>query len=361
MLEALRFASAARVIHFGFGGWTPGCGSDRVGATPEPYPGFDSTPSAYRRAMAPEPRSYTFFPWTARNGALNPDISPFQNIIIHQFPELAGASFRPLTMGWHSIAIDVDDRLIFKFPRNAEAERALRREAGILAAVRPRISMRVPALELFNAPRLFSCHAKIPGEHLLADQYEQLPPRARERLADELALFYAQLHALSAELMIEAGAAAILPWQSVDAIRRKALPILPAEHRPICERTIRDFESMASDPLGTTYGFFDGHGWNMAFDPVEQRINGVYDFADSGLGPLHQDFVYASFISLELMYATAERYAGITGRSVDFDRIGVLAGMHRLSELAELAVDPRHVEVKRESVLSWIGSLGGAG
>lgn len=76
-----------------------------------------------------------------------------------------------------------------------------------------------------------------------------------------------------------------------------------------------------------------GPCWNMAFDHVQQRINGVYDFADSGFGPLHQDFVYASFISLELMYATAERYAGITGRSVDFDRVGLLAGMHRLSAL----------------------------
>lgn len=284
---------------------------------------------------------------------MNTDITHFRSIITRVLPELADATFRPLTMGWHSIAIDVGDRLIFKFPRHAEAELALRREAGILAAVRPRIAMRVPELELFEAPRLFSCHEKIPGEHLLAEDYQRLPATAREHLAEELALFYAQLHDLDADLMSQAGAAAILPWQSADAIRSKALPLLPSGHR-ICERTISAYESMSPDPLGTTYGFFDGHGWNMAFDHVQERINGVYDFADSGFGPVHQDFVYASFSSLQLMYMIAERYAGTTGRLVDLERIGVLAGMHRLSELAELADDPRHVQVKVDSVLSWI-------
>lgn len=37
--------------------------------------------------------------------------------ILAGFPELAGATFSLATAGWHSIAVDVDDRLIFKFPR----------------------------------------------------------------------------------------------------------------------------------------------------------------------------------------------------------------------------------------------------
>lgn len=281
------------------------------------------------------------------------DITPYRNAVIRTFPELATADFRPLTMGFHSLALDVDDRLIFKFPRGTDAEQALRREARVLAVLRPHVTMTIPDLQLFEDPMLFSRHAKIKGEHLLKEQYQKLPIPARERLAEELAQFYAELHGLDPAAMRQAGATGILPWRSLAEIRAKALPLVPAEHRALCAQTIDAFETLAPDPLGLTYGFFDGHGWNMAFDHARQRLNGVYDFADSGFGPLHQDFIYSAFIAPELTRLIADRYARLTGKPIDRNRIGLLIGMHRLSELAELADDPHHVAMLRDHVALW--------
>ena len=281
------------------------------------------------------------------------DIVPYRNAIIRAFPELAGASFRPLTMGFHSLAVDADDRLIFKFPKGTEAERALRREARILAAVRPHLSMPVPDLALIEEPMLFSRHTKIKGEHLLGEHYEKLPSAAREKLAEELARFYAEIHALDPHLMRQAGATEILPWRPVVEIRAKALPLVPDELRALCEKTIAAYEVLPTDPLGTTYGFFDGHGWNMAFDHERQCLNGVYDFADSGFGPLHQDFVYSSLIAPELTRMIVDRYRRMTGRPIDSERVSLLIGMHRLSDLAELADDPHYVEMLRDQLAAW--------
>src|SRR5690606_2345867 len=88
------------------------------------------------------------------------------------------------------------------------------------------------------------------------------------------------------------------------------------------------------DPYGTIYGFFDGHGWNMAFDHAAGRLNGVYDFADSGLGPLHQDFLYSNLISADLTARIITAYERETGRHIDRDRVDLLTGTHRLWELA---------------------------
>lgn len=282
------------------------------------------------------------------------DISLYRDAIVHAFPELAGARFHPLTMGFHSLALDVDDRLIFKFPKGPEAEDALRREARILAAVRPHLSIPVPDLELLEAPMLFSRHTKIRGEHLLTEHYGKLPSAARERLARELARFYAELHALDPQAMRAAGATEILPWRPVAEIRAKALPLVPAELRELCERTIDTYAALPPDPLGATYGFFDGHGWNMAFDHETQHLNGVYDFADSGFGPLHQDFVYSSLIAPELTRMIVDRYTRLTGRPIDTQRIGLLIGMHRLSDLAELADDPVYVTMLRDHLAQWV-------
>lgn len=281
------------------------------------------------------------------------DIIVYRDAIIRVYPELAAASFRPLTVGFHSLALDVDDRLIFKFPKGPEAENALRREARILAAVRPHLSMPVPDLELIEEPMLFSRHTKIKGEHLLPEHYEKLPPYARERLAEGLARFYAELHALDPLSMREAGATEILPWRPVAEIRAKALLLVPAELRRLCEETIDAFEALPADPLGMTYGFFDGHGWNMAFDHEAQRLNGVYDFADLGFGPVHQDFVYSSLIAPELTWRIIDRYRHLTGTPIDIQRVRLLIGMHRLSDLAELADDPHYAAMLRDHLAVW--------
>ncbi|MDX6751721.1 aminoglycoside phosphotransferase family protein [Geminicoccaceae bacterium 1502E] len=281
------------------------------------------------------------------------DVATCRAAVVRVFPDLRAATFRPLAMGWHSLALDVDDRLIFKFPRGEEAARALRREVRLLAAVRPHLAMRVPDLELVESPMLFSRHTKIAGDHLLARQYGRLPAMARERLAEDLALFAAQLHDLDPDDMRAAGAVGILPWRSLEEIRRKALPLAPETIRPLCERTLAAFQAAGPDPLGTVYGFFDGHGWNMAFDHKRQRLNGIYDFADSGMGPVHQELVYPAFVSHELTRVMAGRYARLTGRPLDMERIAMLIGMHRLSELAELAHVPRNVTMARDHLVRW--------
>ena len=106
---------------------------------------------------------------------------------------------------------------------------------------------------------------------------------------------------------------------------------------------LRHLETLPPDPHGNIYGFFDGHGWNMAFNHAQGRLNGIYDFADSGFGPLHQEFIYSNFISPDLTARIISAYEMLTGRRLDRRRIAILTGFHRLSELAELADDPAHV------------------
>ena len=277
----------------------------------------------------------------------------FRALITSAFPELTASVFKLATKGWDSMAIDVDDRLIFKFPRNPGAERALVREAAFLGIIRPSLTMAVPDMRIHDGPPMFSSHAKLQGEHLMTEDYEVLPEAARQRLGDDLGRFYAELHDLDDDRMRALGAGPILPWQSPETVREKALPLLPSELASFAETVIWDFQALPPDPYGIIYGFFDGHGWNMAFDHGQGRLNGLYDFADSGFGPLHQEFIYSNFISPDLTARIVSAYETLTGRQLDRRRIAILTGFHRLSELAELADDPTYVGSKIDSVAAW--------
>ncbi|MDT9121356.1 hypothetical protein RSW84_28325, partial [Escherichia coli] len=81
-------------------------------------------------------------------------------VILAQFPELEGLPCRALTDSWDSVALEVGDRVIFKFPRDAEAALALAREARTLAALRGRVTLPIPEMTLHAGPPVFSSHPK---------------------------------------------------------------------------------------------------------------------------------------------------------------------------------------------------------
>jgi hypothetical protein len=277
-----------------------------------------------------------------------------RDAILKEFPELVVARLEVLGEGWHSTAIDADGQLVFKFPRHEIARGALVKEAALIAAVRPMLTIAVPDLRIHNGPPLFSSHQKIHGQHLLSSDYAALPDTARDRLAAEIARFYVEIHGQPLQRMTTAGATPIAPWQSSAAMRSAALPALPAELRHAAAEIISAYERLPADPLGMVYGFFDGHGWNMAFDFGTQRLNGIYDFADSGLGSRHQEFIYTNLISPDLTERVIRAYEALAGLSLDRERIATLTGAHRLSELAELAHDATHAPTMVQAAVEWL-------
>jgi aminoglycoside phosphotransferase (APT) family kinase protein len=278
------------------------------------------------------------------------DPETLRGVIVKVFPDLATSVFTPQMRGWDSAAIDVDDRLIFKFPRNDEAKARLVCEAALLAIIHPRVSLPTPNMTLHDGPPLFSRHEKLRGGYLEPALYAALEEPARDRLARDLGLFYAQLHALPAADLRAAGAQPIQPWLAPDDILRRARPLLTEALWDYATRTIGAWRALPPDPYGVTFGFFDGHGWNMAFDPESQQLNGVYDCGDAGFGQLHQEFIYSTMAAPDLTARVIDHYERFTDRSLDRARVGLLYEVLRLSELAQNAADPKWGPVSLETV-----------
>lgn len=273
------------------------------------------------------------------------------------YPELAGARMSIFERGYDSVAVDVDDRWFFKFPRSERAAGSLRKEAALLTLLRPAVTMRVPEMILHEAPILFSRHAKIAGEHLPPEDYRRLAEAERARLAADLALFYAELHRLEPAVMAAAGAPPVQPWLPPDEMLRRVVPLLPEKLRDWARRSVEAWQGLAPDPLGEVYGYFDGHGWNMAFDHTAGRLNGLYDFADSGIGPAHQDFIYSNWIERDLTRRIVRAFHSLTGHALDEERIELLTGILRLNELAEDTSGPEHTRRALETAVRWANDI----
>jgi hypothetical protein len=281
------------------------------------------------------------------------DISKQRQAVLAKFPGLAGAVFTAMDAGWDSLALDADDALVFKFPKHEEAEARLRKEVRFLEIIRPKVAMPVPDISLHEGPPVFSSHAKLKGRYLLCDGYSKLSDASRQELADKLALFYAELHGIRTGLMIKAGALPLPPWRGIGDILEKAQPLIAPEHHAWARGTLEEWANLPNDPYGTVFGFYDGHGWNMAFDHERGVLNGIYDFADAGFGPLHQDFIYSSFIDEDLTLRIIGGYERNTGKTIDRRRVDILTAVYRLHELADNAHDPKQIPHSRANVEAW--------
>jgi aminoglycoside phosphotransferase (APT) family kinase protein len=281
------------------------------------------------------------------------EMARLRALVIGTLPQFAGGNFVSLTEGWDSVALECDG-WIFKFARHAEAEARLRREAALLAFLKPRVTMPLPQMVLHEGPVPFSQHLKLPGASLEKPQYLALDEGRRNALATRMAQLYAELHALPLNRMQAVGAVGVDPWMSPDEIIARTEERLPRGYKGFMKRTVAAYRklSIAGDEL--VYGYFDGHGWNMAFDHETGMLNGVFDFADSGFGSRHRDLSYSNWISADLTLRIIDRYEELARVKVNRELVMLYSSALRLAEFAEGFLPD---EQATANVVDWVAEL----
>jgi aminoglycoside phosphotransferase (APT) family kinase protein len=266
-------------------------------------------------------------------------------------PELADQPAILHTRGWDSDAVEVGG-IIFKFPKRPEAVDRLRREARFLALVRPRVPLAVPDMVLHETPRIFSEHRMIPGTVIETAGYDALSETQRQAMGATLGQFYAELHALPVDAAIAVGAEPKPEWPTADAVLPILVERLPPEMHDYAHKAFAAYATLpAEDEI---FGYFDGHGWNMAFDHERGVLNGVYDFADAAIGPRSREFVYSNLTSGDLTARIVAAYTRLTGHAIDLRIVAIRTAVQGLSELAE---ENSEIELFRASVLRWHGYM----
>ena len=262
-------------------------------------------------------------------------------------PDLAGRPMVLHTRGWDSNAVEVAGT-IFKFPKHPDAPARLRREARFLALIAPRVPLAVPRMILHEAPTLFSEHRMIPGDIIETAGYDALDGSHRQAMAETLAAFYAALHAIPVDEAIAAGAEPKPEWPEAGAVLPVLRDRLPVALHDFAARAFAAYLELPEEEA--IFGYFDGHGWNMAFDHVRGVLNGVYDFADAALGPLTREFTYSSLTSPDLTERLIAAYETLTGKAIDRRAVAIRLSVQHLAELAELE---QHDPAFAASIVRW--------
>jgi aminoglycoside 2''-phosphotransferase len=212
------------------------------------------------------------------------------------YPDLTISSLHVDSDGLINNVYIINNELVFRFPKNEEAQKSLAVEIKVLDLARNHLDITIPFFE--HREPDFVVYRMIAGEPLYRNDILRLDETIQDRLAEQLAIFLRQLHTI--------------PINEFDSL---AIPKSdPAQKLARCNRLYQDIEqelfpylmTMAKDsvrqlfePLFTgklsldflpTLTHNDLAPYHILYNRNEQRITGIIDFGTAGINDPASDF-----------------------------------------------------------------------
>lgn len=120
--------------------------------------------------------------------------------ILEKFPELSAAKFEADGSGWANFAIKVNEKYLFRFPRDEEAYECIKAECEVLKKLKPLLppNIQVPdyLAEFLDQDYPFVYYEMIQGEPLTLELWQNMQESEQDQLAKNLVQFLEVLHGI---------------------------------------------------------------------------------------------------------------------------------------------------------------------
>ncbi len=229
------------------------------------------------------------------------DINIYKELVQQNFPQLTIRTFKPITKGWDSIVLVINDEFIFRFPMRDDVVEPLVREIRLLPLLEPTLSTPIPHFEFIghgdaNYPYTFVGYHIIGGVALDDPliPHEQLPP-----LVPHLATFLNELHSFSIEQAVQLGVEGHTPalWRDIYQeryvdLQKRVFALLDKELRTKSEQLWESFlNNQAIFTFQPRLIHCDLACEHIFCDPKRGVLTGVIDWGDVTIGDTAIDFV----------------------------------------------------------------------
>ncbi len=222
--------------------------------------------------------------------------SPYLGRIRECFPDLRISQLETNSEGLVHDVVIINQERVFRFPKGEGARKSLAKEAKILDLARAHVNMRIPLYDRREDD--FATYRLIPGVPLDRDGILGQDERVQDHIAEQLATFLRQLHAVP---MHEIEKRRIPQSDAVrshgdwirmfEDVQRELFPLMMAHIKDwvmrLFEPVLRDGAWMKCEPA-LIHG--DMGPYHILYNRAPPTINGVIDFGVAGLGDPATDF-----------------------------------------------------------------------
>ncbi|HVB24816.1 MAG TPA: phosphotransferase [Ktedonobacteraceae bacterium] len=221
--------------------------------------------------------------------------------IQHNFPEIVVHTVVPITRGWDSFVLEVNDELIFRFAMREDVEVRFQKEISLLPVLEQVLSTPIPHFDAIGRgdtehPYTFVGYRRLEGTML---EDENITEAELSILAPALGVFLSELHRFPTQQAAQLGADDCTParWREMYQeryidIQQRVFPLVDADLRTQSEHLWEDFLNTESHFTFQPVFIHGDLGCEHIFcDPQNGRLMGVIDWGDSMIGDPALDFV----------------------------------------------------------------------
>jgi aminoglycoside 2''-phosphotransferase len=230
----------------------------------------------------------------------------YRRLVETHFPNVEIRTCIPIDMGWDYFVLDVNDELIFRFPRRPDVVRQLEWEMEILPMLRDALPVSVPEFGYIATPKegdlsKFVGYQKIIGSPLDAEKLKT--SSKQESMARSLGDFLNALHSIPLEGISDHPMSRNPDRQNSVGWRDVYRRLFEFAEEQVFPRLSQDAKSRETQ----TWQNFLADGSNFEFSPVLVHqdlhtehiiadhklgtVAGIIDWGDCGIGDPAMDFV----------------------------------------------------------------------
>ena len=221
-------------------------------------------------------------------------------IIKKNFPQLSVDSIEIAGEGMDSKAFEVNEELIFRFPKYADVGEKLKVEISLLPQLRSYFKLLIPNFEYIGEQTNglpFVGYKKIQGVPLERELFDSLDQELQEKLIMQIADFIKQIHSFPVEEAKKLGAKIVNFQENYTSdfaeLKNKAWHLLDNTTQIYIEEL---FKTYLSDKENfnylTTLLHSDLSPEHIIYDQDEKSIVGIIDFGDMEIGDPDYDLMY---------------------------------------------------------------------
>jgi len=225
-------------------------------------------------------------------------IEDCRSVVRAVFPELRVERVRFLAEGWDSCVFEIEDGVVFRFPKRKAVDQTLQTEIRLLPELAPLLPIPIPKFMYVSGPVGNHPWHAVGYQKLIGEPLHDIPltPEIVAEIAPQLAAFLKALH----EFPVGRAQALDVPMFSPEQWLDRHKQLVTSAHGIIRDqvdaRTAGHFEAfwekVFADPSSTRYTPTLIHG-DLSAEHVliaDRQVTGVIDFGDAMVADLALDF-----------------------------------------------------------------------
>jgi len=222
---------------------------------------------------------------------VEPDL--FLRRIREEFPEIKWKNYRYLTHGWDHVVVILDEKTVFRTPKDSRYRNELKNEIQLLHYLKEKVKVGTPEYNYVSKNKSFAGYNMLMGQELTVPSFQRLNAYEKEIVAKQLAEFITTLHSTPKSAIkkfhVKSANQQKLYNDLVRDTKKILFPLLHKKDIQLTEQYFVELKKAINHNLATTLIHNDLTDEHILWDAKNRQIN-IIDFSDRSFGDPASDF-----------------------------------------------------------------------